>query len=256
MKVVIIEDEIPAQEKICEYLKMYDKQIEVLAKIPSVEKGLEWFKKHEDFDLIISDIQLTDGISFDIFKEVKPNQAIIFTTAYNEYAIEAFKMNSLDYLIKPFDFEAFYKSLQKIESFRENLPTPRRFLQLEQLSEQLVQMQRSYKKRFMVKVGEHIRSFTTDEIQVFYAEGRDVSLIGFNKREYLVDYKLEDLEEVLDPDSFFRIGRSFIVNINAIAEIIQHSNSRLKIILKEKTEHELIVSRDRVNNFKIWFSGN
>jgi len=255
MKVVIIEDEKPALDKIKQFLQMYDRNIELIKCIGSVSEGIEWFEKGIEIDLIIADIQLQDGTSFDIFKNVTTHHAIIFTTAYNEFAIDAFKLNSIDYLVKPIQFEDFYKSLEKIELLRENLPTPRRYLELEQLSEKLSLLKKDYKTRFMVKVGEHIRSFTTKNIQLFYAQGRDVSLLSNTNREFIIDNKLEDLVDLLNPKEFFRIGRSYIVNIEAIAEVIQYSNSRLKIILKENTEHELIVSRDKVNSFKEWFNG-
>lgn len=257
MKVLIIEDEKPAAEKIKNYLDLYDNKIQVLEVISSVEKGVQWLTEYDQaIDLIIADIQLTDGTSFDIFSQVKINYPIIFTTAYDEYAIKAFELNSIDYLLKPLSFESFFKSMDKIEKLRESLSANKQKIQIEQLTETLSLFQKSYKTRFMVKVGERIRSFTTEKIALFYADGRTVYLVTNEHKEYIVDYRLEELIDIIDPAMFFRIGRSFIVNIQAIRDVVVYSNSRLKIRLNTDFDKELIVSRDKVASFKEWFSGN
>ena len=255
MKVIIVEDEIPAAEKLERYLLKYDPGIQVLARLETVSDTVEWLRKHQhDLDLIFMDIQLTDGLSFQIFQQVDVNKPVIFTTAHNEFALDAFKVNSIGYLLKPITFTDVAASLKKLTSLRE---------QLQQRTEVPANVQqalsslktRSYKSRFMVKLGEHIKSITTDQISFFYADGRDVYLVTTQNRKFIIDYTLESLEEILDPKVFFRLNRTFILNINAIKEVLVYSNSRLKIILHQESDKEIIVSREKVSEFKEWFDG-
>jgi len=256
MKVIIIEDEKPAVEKLEEMLKRYDPGINVIGKFPSISKSVEWLSDiNNETDLIFLDIHLSDGLSFEIFKKIRVQKPIIFITAYDEYAIEAFKLNSIDYLLKPLKFEDLIRSIEKMKSMRANLPESGQQIKLEELSMALSQFQRSYKTRFMVKVGEHIRTITTKDIYMFYAEGRTVYLITSEKKQYIIDYKLEDLEELLDTQMFFRVNRSFILNINAIEDVIVYSNSRLKIKPRIEFDKEIIVSREKVSYLKSWFNG-
>ncbi len=253
MKVLIIEDEKPASEKITGFLKLYDPDIEILEIIESVNRSVEWFKSSNTLpDLIFMDVQLTDGLCFEIFKQVNIKKPIIFTTAFNQYALEAFKQNSIDYLLKPISYEQFAQSLKKLDSLKENLPKTN---DLEHLRNIFSNMNQNYKPRFMVKVGEHLRSVQTENIVLFYAEGRNVTLITNNSKRYIVDYKMEELENMLNPEHFFRLGRSFIVNINFIADTLVYSNSRLKVTLSIPFEEEIIVSREKVKQFKDWFDG-
>ncbi|ELR72309.1 Two-component system response regulator [Fulvivirga imtechensis AK7] len=255
MKVLIIEDEVPAAEKLERYLHRYDENIEVVDRITSVSDAVQWLKNYQDkVELIFMDIQLTDGKSFDIFKEVTINKPIIFITAFDDYAIDAFKVNSIDYLLKPITFADLTAALEKLTSLKQNLGSPSAPPQdinstLQQLSS------KTYKNRFMVKLGEHIKSITTDNIEFFYAEGRNVYLITGQNRKFIIDYKLEELEELLDPVQFFRVNRSFIMNINAIEDVVMYSNSRLKITPCLTFDKEIIVSREKVNAFKDWFNG-
>ncbi|MFC2138100.1 LytR/AlgR family response regulator transcription factor [Bacteroidota bacterium] len=254
MKILIIEDEKPAADKIEMFLNRYDTDIEILDKIDSIEKTVNWFRKNpHTADLILMDIQLIDGISFDVFKQVKINTPVIFITAYNEFAIEAFKVNSIDYLLKPISYNDLYNSLEKLRNLKENLPDKKERIQYEQISEILETFKKNYKNRFMIKVGEHIKSITADKIALFYAEGRNVSIITAKAKEYVIDYKLEELENMLDPELFFRVNRTFIVNINYITDVIVYSNSRLKIKFEQEFDKEIIVSREKVNEFKEWF---
>ncbi|MCB2219227.1 MAG: LytTR family DNA-binding domain-containing protein [Bacteroidetes bacterium] len=256
MKVVIVEDEKPALEKLEMMLKEYDPEIDVVARFGSVIQTVNWIKNAgEDADLFFMDILLTDGQSFDIFEQVEINKPVIFITAYNEYAIKAFKVNSIDYLLKPLNYEDLYKSMEKIKVLRENLPANKERIQYDELSRVLLDMNRNYKNRFMVKVGEHIRSVKTENISLFYAEGRTVFLITSKQHKYIVDYTLEELMNNLDPDMFFRVNRSFIVNINAIQDVVVYSNSRLLIELNQPFDTEIIVSRERVAQLKTWFEG-
>jgi len=255
MKVVIIEDEVPAAEKLERYLHKYDASIEIVAQFDSVKSTVPWLLENQDaIDLIFMDIQLTDGLSFQIFQHVQVRKPVIFTTAYNEFALDAFKVNSIDYLLKPITFTDLSASLHKLNVLREQFS-----ISADQ-SQRIQQVfanpkTTTYKNRFMVKVGEHIRSVTADQIAVFYADGREVYLVTNQQKKFIIDYTLESLEEVLDPHVFFRLNRTFIVNINAIKDVLVYSNSRLKITLLQDFDKEIIVSREKVQDFKTWFDG-
>jgi two-component system, LytTR family, response regulator len=255
MKVVIIEDENPAIVKLENLLKDYDRNIEVIAKLTSVRDSIDWISSNSDLvDLYFMDIRLNDGLSFEIFNNVSISKPVIFITAYNEYAIQAFKVNSIDYLLKPLSHKELYKSLEKIKSLRENLPS-QESLPYNELSRMLMQMRKKYKTRFLTKVGDHIKSIKTENILLYYAEGRTVFIITAKNNRYIIDYTLEDLVKHLDPELFFRANRSFIVNINAIEDVLVYSNSRLLIKLNIKFDKEIIVSRDKVAMLKSWFEG-
>ena len=247
MKVIIIEDEIPAAEKLERYLHRYDPDITVLGRIQSAVKVLE----QEKFDLVFMDIQLVDGQSFSIFDQVQVTKPVIFTTAYDEYAIRAFDVNSVAYLLKPYSFEDLSKALDKFKQFSGSESKDLDFIDLLKR----IDTSKKYKSRFMIKIGDHIRSVTTDDIVCFYAEGRNAYIINKQERRLIIDYKLEELEEILDPAIFFRVNRTFIVNINSITDVVVYSNSRLKVITDVKTAKEIIVSRDKVGSFKKWFDG-
>lgn len=254
MRIVIVEDEKPAADRLELLLKRYDPDIQVIQRLDSVKGCVSWFEKHgTGIDLVFMDIRLADGLSFEIFNHVQISKPVIFTTAYNEYALEAFKVNSIDYLLKPISYDDLYKSLSKLSILRENLISPQQRTEIEELAKVLSEYQKSYKSRFMIKVGDHIRSILTDRITLFYADGRVVYLVTDQGREYIVEYKMEELEEILDPELFFRLNRTFVVNINAIRDVIIHSNSRLKVLLEKQFENELIVSREKVSSFKMWF---
>lgn len=255
MKVVIVEDEVPAAEKLERYLLKFDPAMEVLVRLKTVADTVAWLQQYqEDADLIFMDIQLTDGLSFQVFQEVAVKKPVIFTTAYNEFALDAFKVNSIDYLLKPITFTDLSASLKKLSTLREQLRAePDASEMLQQKYSAL--KTRSYKSRFMVKLGEHIRSMTTDKIGFFYADGREVYLVSDQGRKFIVDYTLEALEGILDPKQFFRLNRTFILNIDAIKDVLVYSNSRLKITLIQAFDKEIIVSREKVSEFKEWFDG-
>ena len=256
MKVLIIEDEIPAADKLERHIKKYDPSIVVADKLGSVEKAVHWLNKSENYvDLVFMDVQLTDGLSFEIFKQVMLEKPVIFTTAFNEYAIEAFKGNGIDYLLKPITYDAVVGSLHKLENLRKNLGAvvPAPLTHLEQAL-QLLQ-KKNYKNQFMVRTGEHIHSVPASDIILFYAEDRNVFLLCENRKKYIIDYKMEELEDLLDPTLFFRVNRSFMVNINSIKDVIVYSNSRLLIRLHTDCDKEIVVSRERVQEFKDWFNG-
>jgi DNA-binding LytR/AlgR family response regulator len=256
MKVVIIEDEKPAATKLEKMLAEYDPGIEVLARLGSVEQSLRWIQETpQEPDLYFLDIQLSDGNIFELYEQIEINKPVIFVTAYNEYALQAFKVNSIDYLLKPLKYEDLYRSMEKIKTLRENLPSNREKLHFQELSKVLLEINKNYKTRFLVKVGDHLRSVKTENIMLFYAEGRTVFIITSKQNKYIIDFTLEELVSSLDPAMFFRPNRSFIVNINAISDVVVYSNSRLLIELHQPFEREIIVSRDRVAQLKTWFEG-
>jgi DNA-binding LytR/AlgR family response regulator len=255
MKVIIVEDEVPAAEKLERYLQKYDASITVTARFDSVVNTVSWLKANqESIDLIFMDIQLIDGLSFQIFQQVQVRKPVIFTTAFNEFALDAFKVNSIDYLLKPITFTDLSSSLKKLENLRQQFQDNND--QQEKIQNAFSVMKtKEYKNRFMVKLGEHIRSITTDQIGLFYADGRDVYLVTTQNRKFIIDYTLESLEDILEPGLFFRLNRTFIVNINAIKDVLVYSNSRLKITLSQEFDKEIIVSREKVGEFKEWFDG-
>ncbi|MEO5980093.1 MAG: LytTR family DNA-binding domain-containing protein [Chryseolinea sp.] len=256
MKVLIIEDEIPAAEKLERYLHKHDPSIEIVGIIDTASRATEWLKTPGNSpDLIFMDIQLKDGLSFQIFQQLQVTTPVIFTTAFNEFALDAFKVNSIDYLLKPITFTALADSLKKLDSLRQQFNANTE--QTERVKVAFSNLKiKDYKNRFMVKVGEHIKSITIDQISLFYADGRDIYLVTQQRRKFIIDYTLEGLESILDPQIFFRLNRTYIMNINAIKDVLIYSNSRLKIALNQEFDKEIIVSREKVGEFKDWFDGN
>jgi DNA-binding LytR/AlgR family response regulator len=257
MKVLIIEDEQPAVDKLKRYLCDYDSEIIILSVTDSVNKTVEWFENTNNKpDLIFMDIQLNDGICFEIFKKIQIEAPVIFTTAFDQYAIEAFKNNGIDYLLKPISFEDFWKSMKKINQLKSNFSYKNNQHIIKTLEGQLSTSESICKNRFLVKSGEKIRSIEVHQIALFYAEGRDVFLYTNEPRKYIIDFKLENLENLLDLKLFMRVNRTFIVNINFIKEVIVYSNNRLKINLSVNFDQEIIVSREKVKSVKEWMEGN
>ena len=249
MKVIIIEDEKPSARRLDRMLIGLDLKVEAM--LHSVEESLEWFQANEHPDLIFLDIQLSDGLSFEIFDNIEVKSAIIFTTAFDEYALQAFKLNSIDYLLKPIDSEELEKAVIK---YRERIPEGKNVsLDFEDIKKLLINpLERVYKKRFTVKVGQHLKMITIDTIECFYSENKGTYIHTTDNRDYLIDATLEDLDKELEPEIFFRVSRKFYVNINAIKDMVSYTNSRLQIKLKSFNEHEVIVSRERVRDFKDW----
>lgn len=255
MKVIIVEDEVPAAEKLERYLHKYDSNIVVTARFDSVTNSVAWLKENQDsIDLIFMDIQLIDGLSFQIFQQVQVRKPVIFTTAFNEFALDAFKVNSIDYLLKPITFTDLSSALKKLENLKQQFQWNNEKTGKVENAFSAIKT-KEYKNRFMVKLGEHIRSITADQISVFYADGRDVYLVTNQNRKFIIDYTLEALEDILNPSTFFRLNRTFILNINAIKDVLVYSNSRLKITLQQDFDKEIIVSREKVGEFKEWFDG-
>jgi DNA-binding LytR/AlgR family response regulator len=217
----------------------------------SVEESIEWFNKNKHPELIFLDIQLSDGLSFQIFEEINIQSAVIFTTAFDEYALRAFKLNSIDYLLKPIDEDDLKRSVDK---FKERLPRQQAVtLDFNDIKNLLVNpIEREYKKRFSVKVGQHLKLINIDDIECIYSENKGTYVFTSVGRNYLLDTTLEQLENELEPQTFFRINRKFFVNINAIRDMVSYTNSRLQIKLNNYKEEDVIVARERVKDFKNW----
>jgi DNA-binding LytR/AlgR family response regulator len=249
MNVLIIEDEKPAARRLSRLLS--EKGLEVATMLHSVEESVDWFQKNPHPDLIFLDIQLSDGLSFEIFDIIEVNSAIIFTTAYDEYALQAFKLNSIDYLLKPIDSEELEKALEQYRNLKQ--PQKKLSLDFDDIKKLLVNpLEREYKKRFTARVGQHIKIINAEEIECFYSENKGTYAYTSEGRNYLLDITLEQLENELEPEIFFRVSRKFYVNISHIKDIISYTNSRLKIALNRFSEQEIIVSRERVRDFKLW----
>jgi len=249
MKVIIIEDEKPAARRLSRLLG--ESGVEVIEMLHSVSEAVDWFQQHAHPDLIFLDIQLSDGLCFEIFELIDVRSAIIFTTAYDEYALQAFKLNSIDYLLKPIDEEELQRAIEKFEKLQ---PVSQNMVvDFEDIRKLLVNpLERDYKKRFTARVGQHLKILNADEIECFYSENKGTYAATGDGRNYLLDTTLEQLEPELQPAVFFRVSRKFYVNINHIKDIIAYTNSRLKIKMNRFQECEIIVSRERVRDFKLW----
>jgi two-component system response regulator LytT len=254
MTTIIIEDEKPAARLLQRKLEKIN--IEVGMMLHSVEEAIDWFSKNEHPDLIFLDIQLSDGLSFEIFEKVDIKSAVIFTTAYDEYALKAFKLNSVDYLLKPIDEDDLEVAVLKFKDrlhFSKTAGKESMQFDFEQIKKMLSNpFEKTFKKRFTVKIGQHLKVISTDEIECFFSENKGTYIHTFDNRSYLIDSTLEVLEQELDTSDFYRISRKFIIPLKAIKEIVVYSNSRLKIILPSYKEDEVVVSREKVSDFKNW----
>jgi len=248
--VVIIEDEKPAARRLERMLNT--EGINVIKTLHSVAKAKEWFGENEQPELIFLDIQLSDGLSFEIFEQIEINSSIIFTTAYDQYALKAFKLNSIDYLLKPIEESSLQKAIDKYQHFKPQQKVVSPSIQIDQIKQLLSSANTNYKERFAVKIGQHIRSIKTQDAVCFYSDNKASFIYTNTERSYPIDFSLEQLEELLDPEVFHRISRKFFININSITDIVAYSNSRLKIKLDKFQQEEIIVSRERVKDFKTW----
>lgn len=249
MNVIIIEDEKPAARRLSRLLA--ELGVTVSTMLHSVEESIIWFNGNEHPDLIFLDIQLSDGLSFEIFDQVDVKSAIIFTTAYDEYALQAFKLNSVDYLLKPIDDEELEVAVNKYKNMTAS--KAKISVDFEDIKKLLVNpIEREYKKRFTVKVGQHIKIINADDIECFFSENKGTYAATADGRNYLLDVTLENLESELEPKNFFRVSRKFYINVNYIKDIVSYTNSRLKLVLNKYNDSEIIVSREKVKDFKLW----
>lgn len=253
MKTIIIEDEQLAARRLETMVKSIDPTIEIVAMLESVEESVAWLTSNPHPDLIFLDIHLEDGLSFSIFDQVKVNSPIIFTTAFDEYAIKAFKLKSIDYLLKPIIHEELAAALRKYEQFS---GLHKNQVDLQSLFNLLTNSEKKYRERFSISIGSKIKMIEVSEIAYFFVLDKGVYLRTFKGNTFNVDFTLEKLEEMLNPDSFFRINRKYLVNISSIANMVAYSRSRVKLELEPRAddEYETIVSIDRSAAFKKWLN--
>lgn len=255
MRVVIIEDEIPSRLNLARALKSIAPDTEIVGSMGSVAEATEWFGEHpEGVDIVFMDVQLSDGLCFDIFKSATIRGNVVITTAYDNYALDAFKIHSVDYLLKPIDREALRNTVNHCCSLR---PADHKdHIDYARLAEIFTPKQEQWKDRFLVKVGDKIILVRVENIAFFYSENKTTFLVTDEGREYIVDESLDAIESRLNPASFFRIGRSCIVALAQIQMVTKHFGSRLKVQLRSSKRDDLFVSRARTGEFLEWLNGN
>ena len=248
MNILIVENEMPAADRLVRLLKKLDKSLAISGIVETVEEAINRLQGESLPDLILMDIQLDDGLCFEIFETVNIDTPVIFTTAFDEYMLKAFKVNSVDYLLKPIDEESLKAALNKYKKlFADKSPFKTDFRQL------LNEFRNQYKSRFLIKTGDKFKSVSVKEINHFHICEKNVFLKDFQRIDYGIDYSLEQLQVILDPRKFFRINRDCIINLDAISLMHSYSSSRLQLTLKNEDKNELfVVSRDKVADFKKW----
>lgn len=250
MNVLIVEDEIYAAQGLEKMLRTIEPGLNVLRVIGSVEETIEYLLENPTIDLIFMDIQLSDGISFEIFSETKVEYPVIFTTSYDEYAIKAFQVNSVDYLLKPIEKAALQKSIDK---YKKLFATPTQNKQIEQMLAQISFVKKEYKSRLLVKTAKGMLTLPIEEVAYIYIDSQMVFVKTTSNQRFALEKTLDELEKQLDPSKFFRLNRQFIVSVKAINAIHNYFNNTLKIELKPPIDREIIVSRYTVKSFKDWF---
>jgi DNA-binding LytR/AlgR family response regulator len=256
MKVLIIEDEDLAVKKLQKTLASVDDSAEVVGVTDSINASVKWLQNNPTPDLILMDIELADGQSFEIFERTEVKSTVIFTTSYDEFALKAFKVNSVDYLLKPIQKEDLQSALEKFQKMKSmfNNSSSMTVLNVENLVKELQQklQPKEYRKRFLVKLGQKLVSIETDDIAYFYSDGRLNFFKTKDNKRFVVDYTMDELEEMLDPDKYFRISRSFFVSIESIEKIDDYFGNRLILQLTPVVDKESLVSREKVTEFKKW----
>lgn len=250
-RIVIIEDEPFAADHLELLIRRLQPTATIMAKLATVQESIAWLRSASDYDLIFSDIQLGDGICFDIFREVRVQVPIVFTTAYDQYALRAFKVNGVDYLLKPIDLSSLESAFEKLQLLRGEPPPTTVPMTPTQLDQLLRSMQPEYKQRFAVKIGDHIRMIPVAEVLYFQSRHKLTYLYTEKGKKYPVQYTLQELEKLLDPLQFFRINRQLLLRDKAIEDVTAISSSRLKVKIPFATKDE-VVSRERCQAFKEW----
>jgi two-component system, LytTR family, response regulator LytT len=251
MNVVIIEDEILASERLQILLKKYDASINVVASLETVEEAIHYLQTSKHADILFVDIHLADGHSFEIFKKVKTTTPIIFTTAYDQYALDAFQLFSIDYILKPVTAESLANAFAKYHGLTKanNIPVDYALL-IQQMQDSIAG---KYKSRFLAKVGQRTYFIPVNEVAYFVADNKIVHLVARDGKRYIKNATIEKLEEIIDPSVFFRVNRKVIVHIDAIEQTKPYDNNRLVIVIRNiNTAEEIIVSREKVQDFKTW----
>ena len=247
MNILIVEDETFAFKKLKAMLENSLSEINFIAHTKSIKESVELIENNNKIDLAFFDIQINDGLSFDIFEKTEVYFPVIFTTAYNDFALKAFKHNSIDYLLKPIDKQELKAAVDKYKKhWNNNISNKEVFGEVKEI------LKTGYKNRFSIKIGEHIKLINAKDICLFYSFNKGTYIKTNEGRDYISDYSLENLIPILSPDTFYRINRKHIININSIKDIVVYSNSRLKIKIDFDTEEDLIVAREKVKAFKSW----
>lgn len=248
MTILIIEDETLAAEKLKNMLLQIDPAFRIAAVCRSIESSVEWLSKNNTPDLIFSDIQLLDGLSFEIFQQAKTIAPVIFTTAYDEYAIRAFEVNSIDYLLKPLQEDKLAAALKKLET---RVPA-KASVSYEEVIKALRASQPEYKSRFMVRIGQRIVALPVEKIAYFFAESKLTYIVTEDDRRYPIDIPLDEIDEQVNPKIFFKINRQYLISFGAIAEIHPYFKGRIKLKLTPDQKEEIIVSSEKSPEFKKW----
>lgn len=253
IKALIIEDEEPAAARLQKLIAKADPDIEILDVIVSVRSAVNYFSKNTPPDLVFLDIHLADGESFEIFRQVTVSCPIIFTTAYDEFALQAFKVNSVDYLLKPVKEEELKSALKKYRQLHGEPEKPA--VDYEKLAELIHREKSGFKKRLLIRYGDILKMIDIKDAAYFFSENKMTYVCTKEKSKHAVDHTLDELEKMLDPEKFFRINRQFIVSADSIDKMITVSKSRVKLALKPPSEHETIVSSERSGRFREWLAG-
>lgn len=251
MKILIIEDEPHAAQRLQTLATEVIPNAEFLGRIDTVKKAVQWLQSNPTPELIFMDIQLADGLSFQIFEQHQILSPVIFTTAYDEYALKAFKVNSIDYILKPVDKVELQAALTKLKNLAAQHGINQKDV-LANIGQAVEMLLKKYKTRFVVKVGEHLRTIEVSSIRYFFSQEKTTFCVSEDNRNQILDYTLEQLEEMVDPAEFYRINRKYLVRSNAIQDIISYTNSRLRLVLKGSQDNDIIVARERVQDFKTW----
>lgn len=248
MRVLIVEDEVEAAARLSRLLTELKPGVSIVGTLDSVKGTTQWLTQNPQPELIFMDIQLADGLSFEIFEKVEVKSPVIFTTAYNEYALKAFKVNSIDYILKPLDQDEVAAAFRKFEHLTQGSSQAQL---LESIGVAMQMLNKRYKERFVIKVGEHLKSIEVTDILYFYSLEK-TTFAQTHDRKHILDFTLDQLEGLLDPVKYFRINRKYIVSVSSIRDMVSHTNSRLKLLLKSSDDDDVIVARERVQEFKDW----
>jgi DNA-binding LytR/AlgR family response regulator len=250
IKAIIVEDESLAAKRLEALIKKCDKDIEIIAQLPSVKSAVKWFSKNQQPDLIFMDIHLEDGLSFSIFEQTNISAPVIFTTAFDEYTIKAFKVNSIDYLLKPINIDDLSSSLEKYNKLKSQFSTGG--IDIKSILENFIPKEDQYKNRFLVSEGSNYLTVEIQDVAYFFAEDKFAFLVSKNGKRYIIDLTLDKLTGVLNPKFFYRINRQYIISTPCIENMIKYSANKIKLTLNPKTDKEVFVSQDKYTDFKKW----
>ncbi len=253
MKVLIIEDEMPAQRLLKETLQEINFETEVVDCLNSIKSAVEWFQNNQHPEIVLLDIQLSDGLSFEIFKRVKIESMIIFTTAYDEYAMQAFKVNSLDYLLKPIEKDELQAAFEKYQQYNKQFIQEKNAnIDFSELASLIKNEKPEYRKRFLIQSNESFFQLSIEQIAFFYSMQGITFAVTFEKREYPVNFSLESLKGQLNPESFFKVNRQIIINIDTIKKIHSYFNGKLKLETQPTHSEDIVIGKDKAASFKRW----